>query len=96
MQSNRTSQQVDIVALIDEQLAAGQPEMGRIAACRYCGHEWHGLPCATRYVTCGCQGSHQDKPPSFSASGRKLSAPERAYAAIDSCWRMLQEIGIFG
>lgn len=59
-----TAQQVidDITALVDEQMAGGEPEVGydygdpTFPHCSRCGRSWHGLPAD------GCPGSDDEGP----------------------------------
>lgn len=42
MQPDKTD---DIIALIDEQLEAGEVKPATHEMCPHCGHDWHGLEC---------------------------------------------------
>jgi hypothetical protein len=103
MQPNRISrpdeQPVDIIAMIDEALDIGPVPPGTLERCRHCGHDWHGMPCKTLRGAftepCECMGSHLEQTPRFHEDGRRLTPPERAYAAIDSVIKLLTEVGYY-
>lgn len=56
----------DIDALIDEQLAAGEPRTGyshgdpHYPRCGHCGRHWHGLPITARIAAMYAQGRYDD------------------------------------